>query len=149
MKKILLGLGLLFNMAMYGQQPVTWNYSVQKIKDKVFELHCTAIIQPGWHLYAQRQPEDAIAQPTSITFNKNPLLEFNGNIKEVGKLEKYQNKELQIENWQYAQKVDFVQEIILKNNAETSVSGKIQFQACTNEKCLPPATKSFEVTLKG
>jgi len=149
MKRVLPGLALLISMAMHAQQPVTWNYSIHKIKDKVFEFHCTAIIQSGWHVYAQKQPEDAIAQPTSITFYANPLLKFNGNIKEVGKLEKYLNKELLIENWQYAQKVDFIQEIILKSNAQTQVSGKIQFQACTNEKCLPPATTNFEIILKG
>ena len=29
--------------------------------------------------------KDAIAVPTTISFNKNPLLEFDGKVKEIGK----------------------------------------------------------------
>jgi thiol:disulfide interchange protein DsbD len=74
--------------------PVGWTFSAKKISDKTYELHITATMQSGWHLYSQTQPEDAIAEPTKITFNKNPLLTLDGKIKEEGKMEKFHDAKL-------------------------------------------------------
>jgi thiol:disulfide interchange protein DsbD len=110
MKKIVFLLITLFSVSfVFAQNPVSWSYSSKKISDKVYEVYLTATIQNGWHLYAQKQPEDAIAQPTTFNFTKNPLLDFDGNVKEVGKLEKYKDEKLDIAANQYSNKVDFVQ----------------------------------------
>lgn len=129
-------------------QPVRWNYSGKKIADKNYEVHITATMQNGWHLYSQTQPKEVIALPTTIKFSKNTLLNFIGKIKEVGKLEKVKVPTLGIEQWQYSEKVDFVQTVQLKiKNAKTIIAGTIEFQTCTNEKCLPPKTINFSVQL--
>jgi hypothetical protein len=128
--------------------PVSWSYSVQKLSDKKYELRITATIQSGWHLYSQVQPQDAVAEPTSFLFNKNPLLSLEGKIKEEGKLEKFHDAKLDISANQYSSKVDFVQEVKLKANAKTNVSGSLRFQTCNDEKCLPPKTVTFSVALK-
>ena len=129
-------------------EPVKWNYSAKKITDKTYEVHLTATIDNGWHIYAQRQPKDAIAIPTTIKFNKNPLLILNGKIKETGKKEKYKEPTLGIEQWQYSDKVDFVQQVKLKSNTKTNISGSVVFQVCTDEKCLPAKTIPFTILLK-
>ena len=128
--------------------PVSWSYSVQKLSDKKYALRITATIQSGWHLYSQEQPKDAVAEPTSFAFNKNPLLSMEGKIKEEGKLEKFHDAKLDISANQYSSKVDFVQEVKLKANAKTNVSGSVRFQTCNDEKCLPPKTVTFSVALK-
>jgi thiol:disulfide interchange protein DsbD len=130
------------------QMPISWNYSVKKITDKTYEVSICATIKDGWHLYSQQQPDDAIALPTEIKFNSNPLLSFSDKIKEQGKLEKYSDKTLGVEAWQYSGKVDFVQTVVLKVNAKTSISGEITYQACTDEKCLPPYEQSFTIPLQ-
>src|SRR6478672_724034 len=89
--------------------PVSWSFSSKKINDKEYELQMTATIQQGWHLYSQNQPSDAIAIPTSFNFNKNPLLDFDGKVKEVGKLQKYKDAKLGVSANQYSNKVVFVQ----------------------------------------
>ena len=71
--------------AIYAQpNPVKWTFSAKKIADKQFEVEMKAVILPGWHLYSQQQPEDAIAIPTEFVLNQNPLLSLKGKIKEVG-----------------------------------------------------------------
>ena len=66
MKKLFSLIGLFFMVHfLNAQSPVSWTFSSKKIADKTFELHLTADIQSGWHLYSQEQPEDAIAIPTS------------------------------------------------------------------------------------
>ncbi len=65
---------------------VKWDYTVKKISDKKYEVRMIATIQPGWHLYSQKQSADAIALPTKISFAKNPLITVSGAVKEVGKV---------------------------------------------------------------
>ena len=130
------------------QSPVKWSYTATKLSPGLFEVHLTASIQSGWHIYAQEQPSDAIALPTAIQFSKNPLLLMEGNLKEVGHKEQYKDADLGITAFQYEEKVDFVQQVKLKLKGKTNVSGSITYQACTNEKCLPPATTNFSISLE-
>ncbi|MGV3528449.1 MAG: protein-disulfide reductase DsbD domain-containing protein [Flavisolibacter sp.] len=127
--------------------PVSWNFSSKKVSDGVYEVQLVASIQPGWHLYSQQQPEDAIAIPTSFNFNKHPLITFDGGVKEMGKLEKFSDPVLKVSANQYSNKVVFVQKVKLRGKAKTAVSGKLEFQTCDDEKCLPPKTVSFSINL--
>lgn len=148
MKKLLfVTLTLAFLNTVSAQNPVSWAFTSKKISDKEYELHLTATIQPGWHLYSQKQPEDAIAQPTSFTFNNNPLLNFDGTVKELGKMEKYSDKVLDVTAYQYSNKVNFVQVVKLKGKVKTAVTGKLEFQTCDDKKCLPPKTVPFTIAL--
>jgi thiol:disulfide interchange protein DsbD len=149
MKKLFFLFGLFFLVSLLNaQSPVSWTFSSKKIADKTFELHLTADIQLGWHLYSQEQPDDAIAIPTSVKINNNPLLKFDGKAKEVGSLEKFKDKTLGISANQYSEKVDFVQIVKVRSNAKTNVSGSVEFQTCNDKKCLPPKTVNFNVALK-
>ena len=149
MKKFVFILLTLFTAGIASAQlnPVSWSFLAKKINDNTYELHMTATIQEGWHLYSQSQPKDAIAQPTSFSFNKNPLLAFDGKVREVGKLEKYKDEELDISANQYSNKVVFVQKVKLKGKAKTNVTGKLTYQACDDNKCLPAKTINISVAL--
>ena len=140
-------IGLMFT-AVQAQNPVSWTFSAKKIDDKTYEVHMTANIQSGWHLYSQNQPDDAIAIPTGFTINNNPLIKLDGKIKEMGSLEKFHDKKLDVSANQYSNKVDFVQVVKLKASAKTNISGSVEFQTCNDEKCLPPRTVNFNVAIK-
>jgi thiol:disulfide interchange protein DsbD len=149
MKKFVFVLtAFLIGSVAFAQNPVSWAFTSKKISDKVYEIHMIASIQPGWHLYSQKQPADAIAQPTSFVFNNNPLLDFDGKVKEVGKLEKFKDTELDVSANQYSNKVTFIQTVKLKGKAKTAVTGKLEFQTCDDKKCLPPKTTNFTIALK-
>lgn len=128
--------------------PVTWSFSSKKTGDKSYEIHMTARIQPGWHLYSQEQPDDAIAMPTTFTVNPNPLISKDGKIKEVGKMEKMKDAALGVSANQYSTTVDFVQKVKVKSKVKTNFTGKVEFQTCDDKKCLPPKTVSYSVALK-
>jgi hypothetical protein len=145
---LLLSLVLAFAVSLNAQNPVSWSFSAKKVDDKTYEVHMTANIQPGWHLYSQNQPDDAIAIPTGFTINNNPLLKLDGKVKEMGTMEKFHDKKLDVSANQYSNKVDFVQVVKLKANAKTNVTGSVEFQTCNDEKCLPPKTVNFNVALK-
>jgi len=149
MKKTLVILFLFIAAAAKAQvvNPVSWTYTSKKTSDKTYEVRLTATIQSGWHLYSQSQPGDAIAEPTKITFNKNPLLKLDGNIREEGKMEKFHDAKLDLSANQYSSKVEFVQTVKMKATAKTNVTGTVRFQTCNDEKCLPPKTVNFSIAL--
>lgn len=144
----LIALTLTSALTLSAQNPVNWTFSATKKSDKVFEVHMTATIQPGWHLYSQSQPDDAIASPTDFVIHNNPLVALDGKVKELGDLEKFHDEKLKVSAHQYSRKVDFVQLVKLKGNAKTNVTGNIVFTTCNDERCLPPKTVNFNIALK-
>ena len=150
MKKFFFILSSIFVVTLasaQGLNPVSWSFSSKKISDNVYELQIVATIQQGWHVYSQNQPKDAIAEPTAFAFNKNPLLQFDGNVKEIGNLEKFKDKELDISANQYSNKVTFIQRVKLRGKAKTNVTGKLTYQTCNDEKCLPAKTINLSIGL--
>lgn len=149
MKFTVLTLLLIGSLTVNAQMnPVIWSFSAKKTGDKNYEIHMTALIQSGWHIYSQSQPVDAIAIPTNFTVNPNPLFTKEGKIKELGKMEKMNDATLGISANQYSNTVDFVQKIKLKANVKTSFSGNVEFQTCDDKKCLPPKTVNYNIVLK-
>lgn len=150
MKKITILMAIFF-AAVAGKaqlNPVTWSFSAVKLSDKMYEVHMKATIQPGWHLYSQTQPQDAIAIPTAFTFNPNPLLSRDGKVKELGKMEVMNDKELGVSANQYSLTVDFVQKVKLKSAVKTNLTGNVEYQTCDDKKCLPPKTVNFSIAIK-
>jgi len=147
MKAVLLSMFLFATMAVSAQNPVTWTFTSKKLTNGNYEVHMTATIEKGWHLYSQMQPEDAIAIPTTFSITTNPLIEVVGKIKEEGKMEKFHDKELDLSANQYSKTVNFVQVIKLKGKAKTNFTGSVEYQTCDDKKCLPPKTVNFKVAL--
>ena len=149
MKWTLFTLMLLGFMSSQAQiNPVTWSFTAKKTGEKTYEIHMTARIQPGWHLYSQEQPDDAIAIPTSFTVRPNPLFSKDGKIKEVGKMEKMKDATLGVSANQYSNTVVFVKKIKLKATAKTNFTGTVEYQTCDDKKCLPPKTVNYSIALK-
>ena len=150
MKKLFVLAAIVFTAITVNAQlnPVTWSFSVKKVADKTYEVHMKATMQSRWHLYSQKQPEDAIAIPTAFTISPNPLFKLDGKVKEIGKMEVMKDATLGVSANQYANTVDFVQKVKLKANVKTNFSGSVEYQTCDDKKCLPPKTVNFSVAIK-
>ena len=127
--------------------PVLWSYSAKKIADKTYELHITATLTDNWHLYAQDAGEGP--EPTSFKFTPNPLISFDGKVKEVGKMEKSYDKNFNSVLKYYNNKVDFVQKVKVKSAVATVVKGTVNFMVCNDRKCLPPKDVPFSISVGG
>lgn len=148
-KKITLSLltALVFSAAAFAQieNPVKWSYTAKKISDKVYEVHITANLEPKWHIYAQDAGEGP--EPTSISFTKNPLLNFEGKVKEQGQLVKeYDNNFNSVLKF-YSTKVTFVQKVKVRSNVATVIKGAVNYMVCNDRKCLPPKEVPFSIKL--
>lgn len=126
--------------------PVTWTTTSKKIKDKTYEVHLTATIEKGWHIYSQFTPEGGPV-PTSINFIKNPLFNLEGNAKETGKLEQVHEEIFGVDVKQFSNKVDFTQILKLKSPVKTSANISVEYMVCNDRQCLPPVTKKFSIAL--
>ncbi|MES2329271.1 MAG: protein-disulfide reductase DsbD domain-containing protein [Bacteroidota bacterium] len=139
---------LLLVTSAFAKDPVHWTYIAKKLNDKNYELHITATIEKGWHLYSQNQPKDAIALPTSLQLKPNPIVIPIGKWDETGKKEVYKNETIGVMQYQYSNQIEFIHKIQLKNSSRTNVSVKVTYQVCTDEKCLNPQTVSFNLKLE-
>jgi thiol:disulfide interchange protein DsbD len=150
MKKIYLSLLSFFVVVMASAQienPVKWAYTAKKVSGKVYDIYITATLDSKWHIYAQDAGEGP--EPTTLNFSKNPLLNFEGKVKEEGKLEKEYDKNFGSTLKFYSNKVSFVQRVKLKSPVTTVLKGSVNYMVCNDRKCLPPKEIPFTVKLAG
>lgn len=145
MKNVLLFAFLLISASSSAQlsNPVKWSYSIVKVADKTFDVKVTAILDKGWHLYAQDAGEGP--EPTTFTFTSNPMFKLEGKVKEVGKLRKEYDPNFDSELKFYSNEVTFVQRIKMRSNVATVVNGNVNYMVCNDRKCLPPKDVPFSV----
>lgn len=145
MKGILIVFMLLSSMQSNSQ--VNWKFQAKKVADRTYKIVLSAAIDESWHIYSQSTPEDG-PLPTKISFSKNPLLTFDGPVKEVGNMKIYQEEVFGVEVHAFANSVNFVQTVRLKTKARTSLTGEIEYMACSSEQCTPPMTVKFNIELE-
>lgn len=148
-KSVLLLATVFFTMVCFAQvkDPVQWSFSSKKIDASTYEVHLTATLDNGWHMYSQTTP-DGGPVPTTINFIKNPLLTLLGAAKELGKLEQKHEELFGVDVKQFSKKVDFVQTIKLKGKVKTALNGSVEFMTCNDHECLPPKTQKFSLLLQ-
>jgi Disulphide bond corrector protein DsbC len=124
--------------------PVHWQFKAEKMTENTYDLHFTAYVNQPYHIYSQDNNAD-VTLPTKLEFTRNPLVELTGNTKETGELETESISGATLKY--YENRVEFVQTIKLKAAVKVSVSGKINYMACTNGRCLPPTEHRFSFAL--
>jgi thiol:disulfide interchange protein DsbD len=128
------------------KDPVAWTYQAIKKSDKTYDLVITATLPKPWHIYSQNTGEGGPIA-TKIDFNANPLITKTGKIIETGKLQKTFDENFKTNVLYYSDKVVFTQSIKLKTAAKTTITGKVEYMVCDDEKCLPPTKKTFTIKL--
>lgn len=133
-------------MAFSQKDPVSWTYTAKKKSANTYDIVITATMPKPWHIYSIKSPKGA-GLPTNILFKKNPLVSLLGPIRENGKLESQYDENFEMEVKYYSNKVEFIQTIVLKGKAKTNITGTVEYMVCDDERCLPPATRNFEIKL--
>ena len=145
MKKLIFTLvALCILTASYAQilNPVTFNYSVVKKGNDLYEVHVKAMIEPKWHIYSVNNPEGG-AQATEIKINDGKTV---GKIKENGKLNTIFEKEFQVNQKYFESSVDFVQLVKLKPGNK-KITGTVNYMVCNDRQCLPPKEVEFKIKM--
>lgn len=150
MRNVLLLLAIFSSISLTAQtskDKVNWEFAADRIDDTTFNLKITATIGQGFHVFSFNPGTDPSMRPPSFKFNKNESVKLIGKIKENGKLEKEEIKELDVILNYYKNKIVYTQKAIVKAN--TSLKGTVNFMACDDKMCLPPADLNFSIPFTG
>lgn len=117
--------------------PVHWSTSTERINDTTYALISIASIDPHWHLYAQELPSDDGPVATEFTFDPQDQISIYGSVKGGDYIVKYDpNFDMDL-NF-YENEAVFYQVVHADRNAAASITGRVYFMTCDDEKCLPP-----------
>lgn len=120
--------------------PVKFKTTLNTISDTEAEIVFTAAIEAGWHIYST----DLEDGPISATFNieKADGAEAAGKLMPRGKEVKKFDQIFQINVRYFETKGEFVQKIRF-TKPEYTITGYLEYGACTDENCLPPTDVPF------
>jgi hypothetical protein len=129
------------------QNPVKWTYTAKKIADKIYEVHISASIDQGWHVYTLDHKAD-VGVATSVKFANNPLATKEGALQAKGKPVSLKDPSSGEMVKFYTNNVDLVQVYKLKTAVPTKITGTLDYMTCNDERCMPPASKPFTIALQ-
>lgn len=151
LKKITLSLLLVivsFSFLHSQDNPVHFKLSTKKISDCEYDLIFNASIDDTWHMYSQNKLSDDGPNPTVFKFNKNKDYELVGKTKESKPVEEY-DKVFETKVLYFKHNATFTQRVKLLTDKKLAISGKYEFQACTEEKCIFPPADDFSFDVQG
>jgi len=125
----------------------TWSYSVKQNGCEA-ELIATAMIDDGWYIYSQFQPNEDGPIPTSFKFKASADYELIGKVSEGKAKSKY------MEGFEgnyniFEHSVTFKQKIKIKGKKDFSITGEMEFMQCDESMCLPPEYVDLSFKVKG
>ncbi len=123
-------------------EPVKWQFELKKIESGLYKVVGTAKMDKGWHLYSQFLPEGNIALPTQFSFEPTPNVEFVGKVEEVSTVIEKDDPLAGVPTRYYADVAVFEQTVKIAS-PEAVVKGAVEFMACDDEQCIPPAEHEF------
>lgn len=129
--------------------PITWEASVEKENDSIFNLVFTASLEEGWHLYSQKEADIDIA-PIATTFTYNNTEE---NFELIGETEEpdvepIYDQVFEADITYFEDEAVFTQQIKVQPGSNPGIIAEIYFSVCDDEKCLPPETERFNISLQ-
>ena len=151
-RKFLLSLlGIFFFLTQLPQDyaqvldPVKWSFSSQKINSDEYELIFTAKIDKNWHLYSQYVPEGGPV-PTNFIFEPSSNFKLIGKTTEPRPHKMYdQNFEMEVQY--FDGQAIFKQRIKSLTQQSFNVRGTVEFMACDDSRCIPPAEVDFDFAI--
>lgn len=137
-------LGISSVKAQGQERPANWSVSTKKISDCEYDIVFSVKINPGWHIYSQKNTSEDGPNPTKITFKKTGDYELVGKVKESKSEEEF-DKQFEMKVLYFAGNATFTQRIKLKSDKKFTLSGEYEYQGCTEEKCIFPPPSQFTV----
>lgn len=119
---------------------VTWHSELEIISTYEAEISMVATIEDGWHIYALHNRVDSPIQ-MDFNFEPNKSYQLLGEVIQPDPKVKFE-KLLGFNVSYFDTKVKFTQRI-KRTGKDGSISGLIEFMACSDTQCLPPQTIDF------
>ncbi len=145
----LLLLSLLMAIPAFGQmnQPVTWKAEAVQVEGNVYEIRLTGTITGNWHIYDLTDYGSSGPNGTVLT------VEDDGKVKLVGdpcissEVHRGYDDIFGMEIGTCESPVVICQKVELTRDDPVTLSVTVEWQACSDENCLPPDDYTVSVTL--
>ncbi|WP_424493797.1 cytochrome c biogenesis protein CcdA [Salinimicrobium sp. GXAS 041] len=126
------------------ENPIQWEASLEQENDSIYQLIFTASLEPGWHLYSQKEADIDIAPiPTEFTYNNfEEGYELIGETKEPD-AEPVYDQVFEADITYFEGEATFVQKIKVLKPENLEIIAEVYFSVCDDAKCLPPETERF------
>ncbi|HNB82470.1 MAG TPA: protein-disulfide reductase DsbD family protein [Chitinophagaceae bacterium] len=146
MYKLILGLLVFFSVQVSAQDPtkiVNWKTEVkpgEAANQYIFTL--SARIDSGWHVFAPVPGGDGLLIPTEIIFEDHSPVSHQGPLVPERKPVTRMMDGVGMVNY-YEGEIRFTMKISTEKSG--ALKGKISYQCCNENMCLPPAEVPFSV----
>ncbi len=126
---------------------VTWTTEIETINDREGVIKWHADINEGWHIYGLTMPDlddTPVPPPTSFTVNPAEGLTLTGDVTASAPITEHYDDVLKLNIPWVSGSVTFSQPFTVADGiAGLTITGTINFMACNNDACTPPAKVSF------
>ncbi|WP_278603019.1 protein-disulfide reductase DsbD family protein [Alistipes indistinctus] len=127
--------------------PVHWGTAVEKTGDGIYDIRFTARIDSPWHMY-DMGPYDGGPNATAFTFTPNGNYTLVGKTRQESKPSKKFDPLFDMEIGTFAGRAVFVQQVkLVPPVGGARIAVNIEWMACDETSCLPPADRDFTVTI--
>ena len=125
-------------------EPIRWHVEQKATGEGTADLYLRASIDEGWHLYGLQLPEGG-PLATSIVFTEVKNAQLVGEMKPLSELHYEYDANFDMElNW-YTGEAVFVQSIAFDQADAVRIEGHVEYMACNDQTCLPPAEAPFAI----
>ncbi len=125
-------------------EPIRWHVEQKATGESTADLYLRASIDEGWHLYGLQLPEGG-PLATSIVFTEVKNAQLVGEVKPLSELHYEYDANFDMElNW-YTGEAVFVQSITFDLADAVRIEGHVEYMACNDQTCLPPAEAPFAI----
>lgn len=149
---ILTILACLFSLVVKGQaQAVDWKATIDSSTDGVATVTVKGTISAGWHIYGFEMPslgQDAgVPDPTGIKFDLPEGVSLDGDLIKAGNESMHFDDFMNLNLPWIIDEVSFIQKFKVENGASGSISGVVNYMACTEQSCTPPSHFEFDLNI--
>lgn len=134
-----------FVYAQSFDQPVSWSGKADKIGDNIYELQFTGAISGNWHIY-DLGPYDGGPNPTVLSIEEVAGVELVGKPYIKTDVHKAFDEMFRMDIGTCGNGVIVAQKVKVTGAEPIQVVATLEWQACDDGSCLPPAEE--EVTIK-
>ncbi|MBQ3522004.1 MAG: thioredoxin family protein [Bacteroidales bacterium] len=135
--------------AVYAQsfdQPVSWSSQVEKIGENLYEMQFHGAIEGKWHIY-DLGPYEGGPNPTVLKIEEVAGIKLVGTPYIKSDVHKAFDEMFNMEIGTCENGVVLAQKVEVSSASPVTLTANIEWQACDNGSCLPPADEDVMVKL--
>ncbi len=143
---------ILTTATAWAASPVSWSVALENVSDGLYRLTATGEIADTYHIYGYAAPGADVSDDvptTTVNINLPEGVTAEGDIVFEGNVNSHFDDIMELNLEWITGTVTFSQNLRVAANATGVITGSINYMACTEQACTPPANFEISVALPG